>query len=249
MTCTETAKTIRLYQLELASKNREYEIEDVIQMHNIVKKYNLKKEEKEKLKKVESNYGYKQPQDSKGNIELTLQLTHKWGEYDFEKKLIEVQNSTTTPISLAVQVDSKDIKLTNEQKKKWSKEKAFFEIESQIKAQNLSNIWTLNNCIGKILTPRGNTPFDGWVIQNPIEFPDIAVLIWQQSVNDILKFNIYTLLLPNHLVKKDTKTITNEALCIKNQEDPSIDTFISSVISLAHQAIEKIFQDTTEVGY
>jgi len=247
VTCTETAKEIRLYQLELASQNRDYEVKDIVAMHTIVKKYNLKKEEKERLQLVESNYGYKQPQDENGNIELTLQLTHKWGEHDYEKKLIQTQKNSKFPISLAVQVDSKDIKLTKSQK--WDKLKAFQQIEIQIKSQDLSDRWTLDNSVGNILTPRGNTPFDGWLIQNPIEFPDIAVLIWQQSMNNVLKFNIYTILLPNHLIEKETKNITNEALCIKNQEDPSIDTFISSVIGLAHQSIEEMFQDNTEVGY
>ena len=247
MTCTETAKAIRLYQLELASQNRDYEVKDIVAMHSIIKKYNLKKEEKERLQQVESNYGYKQPRDENGNIELTLQLTHKWGEHDYEKKLIQTQKNSKSPISLAVQVDSKDIKLTKTQK--WDKHKAFQQIETQIKLQDLSDRWTLDNSIGNILTPRGNTPFNGWLIQNPIEFPDIAVLIWQQNINNVLKFNIYTILLPNHLIEKETKNITNEALCIKNQEDPSIDTFISSVIGLAHQSIEEMFQDNTEVGY
>ena len=247
MTCTETAKLIRLYQLELASQNRDYEIKDIVEMHTIVKKYNLKKDEKEKLKQVELNYGYKQPRDNKRNIVLTLQLTHKWGEHDYEKKLIQTQKNEKSPISLAVQVDSQDIKLTKSQK--WDKNKAFQQIETQIKSQDLSDRWTLDNSIGNILTPRGNTPFDGWLIQNPVEFPDIAVLIWQQNINNVLKFNVYTVLLPNHLVRKETKSITNEALCIRNQEDPSIDTFISSVIGLVHQAIEEIFQDNTEVGY
>lgn len=247
MTCTETAKAIRLYQLELASQNRDYEVKDIVGMHTIIKKYNLKKDEKERLNQVELNYGYKQPRDNKGNIELTLQLTHKWGEHDYEKKLIQAQKNEKSPISLAVQVDSKDIKLTKSQK--WDKNKAFQQIETQIKSQDLSDRWTLDNSIGNILTPRGNTPFDGWLIQNPIEFPDIAVLIWQQNINNVLKFNIYTILLPNHLVEKETKSVTDEALCIKNQEDPSIDSFIGSVIGLAHQSIEDIFQDTTEVGY
>jgi len=267
VTCTETAKEIRLYQLELASQNRDYEVKDIVAMHSIVKKYNLKNEEKERLQQVESNYGYKQPRDKNGNIELTLQLTHKWGEHDYEKKLIQTQKNSKFPISLAVQVDSKDIKLTKEQEKKLvkektlnikltkkdeekrAKEKTFQEIKKQLESQNLSDIWTLDNSIGNILTPRGNTPFNGWLIQNPIEFPDIAVLIWQKKDNNVLKLNIYTILFPNHLIEKETKDITNEALCIKNQEDPSIDSFIGSVIGLAHQSIEEIFHDDIDVGY
>jgi len=121
VTCTETAKSIRFYQLELASQNRDYEVKDIVEMHTIIKKYNLQKEEKERLKQVELNYGYKQPRDNKRNIELTLQLTHKWGEHDYEKKLIQTQKNSKSLISLAVQVDSKDIKLTKSQK--WNKNK------------------------------------------------------------------------------------------------------------------------------
>jgi hypothetical protein len=244
VTCTETAKAIRLHQLELASNNRSYEVKDVVEMHSIVKKYKLKKEEAKKLKTVEANYGYKQPRDKDAKVEITLQLTHKWGEHDYEKKLIalqEKQEKQEKLLSLAIQIDSKDIKLANKQK--WDADKAFQAIKNQLEQQGLTDIWTLDNSIGNIITARGNTAFKGWILQNPVEFPDIGVLIWQQSTNNVLKFNIYTVLLPNHLVIKQTKDTTSEALCIKNQEDPFIESFISSVIALAHDSIEEMYKE------
>jgi len=241
VTCTQTAKDIRLHQLELASNNRSYEIKDVIEMHSIVKRYKLQKEEANRLKTVEENYGYKQPRDKDANVEITLQLTHKWGEHDYEKKLIALQEKQEKLLSLAIQIDSKDIKLANKQK--WDADKAFQAIKNQLEQQGLTDIWTLDNSIGNIITARGNTAFKGWILQNPVEFPDIGVLIWQQSTNNVLKFNIYTVLLPNHLVIKQTKDTTSEALCIKNQEDPSIESFISSVIALAHDSIEEMYKN------
>ena len=238
MTSKETAKTIRLHQLELASKNPDFAIEDVIEMHSILKTYDLTDAEKQQLKSVEKSYGYKQPRDKTGNVKLLLQLAHKWSEYDFDKKLDALQKSQDKLLSLAVQDDSKTITLTDGQR--WEPEKGFQEILNQLKKQRLFS-WSLDKCIGDIITPRGTTPFRGWLLQNRETFPDIGILIWHENINSLLQLNIYTILLPNNLTIKDIQTITSEALCVKNNEEPSIQSFINSAIKIVHDAIESLY--------
>ncbi|NOQ30519.1 MAG: hypothetical protein GQ570_05275 [Helicobacteraceae bacterium] len=231
MTCSEVARQIRLYQLDLASKNNGYNKKAVEKMFTVLKTYSLDESTLQKLKQVEHLYAY-----SKGsNSKLTLQLTHMWSELDYAKRLDTLNTMQSEPLSLVLKIFTKELK---ESGTIWSDDRILKVIDTQIDSDGRSADWTIESISGKIATARGDSAFSGCMIKDPLGFPDLGIIIWKQANSELTRFNIYVTLLANTLRKYTTQELSLEALSIKNDKDASTTNFINSCAKLVNKAIE-----------